>query len=55
MYFNPIFNFKTSEYKHFSTKTDKFSIALPQPLVITQTDLLPGFAWEVPINLHQLL
>ena len=29
--------FKTSEYRHFSTKIDKFSTAVPQPLVITLT------------------
>ena len=57
--------FETSEYKHFSTKIDKFSIAVPNPLVITLTGLptlcvlikryiLPGFASEVSINLHQL-
>ena len=26
--------FKTSEYKHFSTKIDKFSIAVLHPLVL---------------------
>ena len=31
--------FKTLEYKHFSTKIDKFSITLPKPLVITLTGL----------------
>ena len=46
--------FKTSEYKHFSTKIDKFCIAVPHPLVITLIGLstlcvltkpyiLPGF------------
>ena len=58
--------FKTSQYKHFSTKTDKFSLAAPHPLVITLTGLpasgvlinpfiLPGFARKVSINLHQVL
>ena len=47
--------FKASEYKNFSTKIDKFSIAVPHSLVITLTGLptlcvlikpyiLPGFA-----------
>ena len=31
--------FKTFEYKHFSTKIGKFSIAVPHPLVITLTGL----------------
>ena len=30
---------KTSEYKHFPTKTDKFSMTVPHPLVITLTEL----------------
>ena len=30
--------FKTLEYRHFSTKIDKFSIAVSQPLIITLTD-----------------
>ena len=47
--------YPTSEYKHLSTKIDKFSVAVPHPLVITLTGLptlcvlikpyiLPGFA-----------
>ena len=47
--------FKTSEYKHFSTKIDKLFIPVPHPLGITLTGLptlcvlikpyiLPGFA-----------
>ena len=67
MYLLPYFSiFKTSEYKHFSTKIDKFSIAIQDPLVITLTGLptfciliksyiLPGFAGDVSINLYQLL
>ena len=31
--------FKTSLYKHFSTNIDKFSIAVPYPLLITLTGL----------------
>ena len=31
--------FKTSEYTHFSTKIDRFSFAVPHPLVITLTGL----------------
>ena len=31
--------FKTSEYTHFSTKIDRFSFAVPYPLVITLTGL----------------
>ena len=33
LYFTLLSIFKTSEYKHFSTKIDKFSIAVPHPLV----------------------
>ena len=47
--------YPTSEYKHLSTKIDKFSVAVSHPLVITLTRLptlcvlikpyiLPGFA-----------
>ena len=55
--------FKTSEYKQCSTKKDKFSIAVPHPLVITLIGLptlsalmepyfLPGSTYEISINLH---
>ena len=36
--------FKTFEYKHFLTKIDKFSIAVPHAIVITLTGL-PGLSF----------
>ena len=58
--------FKTSEYKHFSTKIDTFSIAVPHILVITLKGLptlcvlikqyiLPGLAGEISTNLHKFI
>ena len=40
VFFTLLLIFKTSDYKHFSTKIDKFSIAVPHPVVITLTGLL---------------
>ena len=56
--------FKTSEYRHFSTKIDKFSTAVRQPLVITLTGfpslwvltkpyISPGVLFDGLINLLQ--
>ena len=58
--------FKTSEYKHFSTKIDMFSIAVPHILVITLKGLptlcvlikqyiLPGLAREISTNLYKFI
>ena len=47
--FTLLSKFKTSEYKHFSTKKGRFFIAVSYHLVIT------GFAWKVSIIQQQQL
>ena len=45
--------FKTSEYTHFSTKIDRFSTAVPHPLVITLTGLPTLCVLVKPHSLHE--